>query len=202
MNVEMLRNGWLKSSRIILMMIRLDKLNSVMMGGLTMLYVAASYDKKELAYLLLQNGAAVDVNESHGGTPILSPLYQSGGLANEIVTMLYEWGASLEHRMQGEQKALVDKIRATTPMFKNEIIKRRCEITNLDQRKDLNGQTCIVAKYIAKKNRYKVTMEHAHETFLVGPNNLKRRDRTPNDPGYYITFEDGEYKRLTFASNE
>ena len=58
-------------------------------------------------------------------------------------------------------------------MFHNELVKRRCEIMNLNHRKDLIGQTCIVEKYIAKKDRYKVTTEHAHETFLVGRDNLK-----------------------------
>ena len=87
-------------------------------------------------------------------------------------------------------------------MFHNELVKRRCEIINLNQRKDLIGQTCIVEKYIAKKDRYKVTTEHAHETFLFGRDNLKRRDRTPDDHGYYVKFEDGKYKRHTFASNE
>ena len=96
----------------------------------------------------------------------------------------------------------MDAIIATTPMFQNELVKRRCEIVNLNKRKDLIGQTCVVEKYIAKKDRYKVTTEHANETFLVGRDNLKRRDRTPNDPGYYITFEGGEYKRHAFASNE
>ena len=96
----------------------------------------------------------------------------------------------------------MDALLATTPMFHNELVKRRCEIINLNHRKDLIGQTCIVEKYIAKKDRYKVTTEHTGETFLVGPDNLKRRDRTPDDPGYYVTFEEGEYKRHTFASNE
>ena len=54
----------------------------------------------------------------------------------------------------------------------------------------------------SQEGSVKVTTEHTHETFLVGRNNLERRDRTPDDPGYYVTFGDGEYKRHTFASNE
>jgi len=77
-------------------------------------------------------------------------------------------------------------------LFQNELVRRRCEIINLNQRKDLIGQTCIVEKFTAKKNWYKVTTEHTHETFLVGRDNLKRRDRTPDDPGYYVTFVDSE----------
>ena len=178
------------------------KVASEAVGGLTMLVITAVRGYKELASLLLQHGAAVDVYDSLGGTPILQCLRKSEGFVNETVTLLYEWGASLEHHMPGEMGSLADELCATTPMFKNELVKRRCELINLHQRKDLSGQTCLVEKYIAKKNRYKVTTEHAHETFLVGRDNLERRDRSPDDPGYYVTFEGGEYKRHTFASNE
>ena len=178
------------------------KLTSLAMGRRSMLHVAATYEKKELASLLLQYGVAVNVYDSLGTTPILSALLQSDGLANETATLLYEWGASLQHHLPGKDGAAIDAFLQTSPMFQNELVKSRCEIINLNQRKDLIGQTCIVEKFIAKKNRYKVTTEHARETFLVGRDNLKRRDRTPGDPGYYITFKDGDYKRHTFASNE
>ena len=182
------------------------KLTSEEMGGLTMLYSTSILGHKELTSLLLQYGAAVNAYDSLGGTPILHALLHNHVLANETAMetamLMYEWGASLEHHIPGEQGAAADVVLSKLPMFHNELVKRRCEIVNLDQRKDLIGQTCIVEKYIAKKDRYKVTTEHAHETFLVGPDNLKRRDRTPDDPGYYVTFQDGEYKRHTFASNE
>ena len=181
--------------------IKLIKLTSEGIGGINMLLVTVMRGFKELASLLLQQGAPVDAFDSHGTTPILAVL-MTARVLNETITLLYEWGASLEHHVPGEYGAKADAMLATTPMFQNELVKRRCEIINLNQRKDLIGQTCIVEKYIAKKDRYKVTTEHAHETFLVGPDNLKRRDRTPDDPGYYVTFKDGEYKRHTFASNE
>ena len=37
---------------------------------------------------------------------------------------------------------------------------------------------------------------------LVGPENLKRRDRTPDDCGYYISYENGRTTRRDFASKE
>ena len=179
-----------------------EKLNSVMIGGMTLLHMTAISRNKQLTCLLLQNGADVDPYDSNGGTPILHALRQGHGLTDEAVTLLYEWGASLQHHYGDLQRAHIDQMIATTPMFQNELVKRRCEIIDLNQRKDLIGQTCVVEKYIAKKDRYKVTTEHAHETFLVGRDNLKRRDRTPDDAGYYVTFEEGGYKRHTFASNE
>ncbi|EJK67134.1 hypothetical protein THAOC_11868 [Thalassiosira oceanica] len=170
--------------------------------GMTLLLTTALHGHKELASLLLQYGAAVDVYNSHGLPPVVLALKESCGLVDETVALLYEWGASLEHHVPGEDGAKWDINLQSLSMFHNEFIKRRCEIVNLNQRKDLIGQTCTVEKYIAKKDRYKVTTEHAHETFLVGRDNLKRRDRTPDDPGYYVTFEGGEYRRHTFASNE
>ncbi|EJK46091.1 hypothetical protein THAOC_35267 [Thalassiosira oceanica] len=173
--------------------------------GVTILHIAALRGHKELATLLLQHGAAVDVFDSDGLPPIVRVLMkhvkESRGIVDETVTLLYEWGASLEHHLPGRRGAIVDAFLQALPMFLDKLVRRRCEIINLNQRRDLIGQTCIVEKYIAKKDRYKVTTEHAHETFLVGRDNLKRRDRTPDDPGYYITFEDGECKRHTFASN-
>ena len=78
-------------------------------------------------------------------------LKKSPGFANETVTLLYEWGASLQHHVPGRKGACWNELLATTPMFYNKLVKRRCEIINLNQRKDLIGQTCIVEKYIAEK---------------------------------------------------
>ncbi|EJK46967.1 hypothetical protein THAOC_34345 [Thalassiosira oceanica] len=179
------------------------KLNCVYYGEATMLHITAMDRNTELATLLLQYGADIDAYDATGATSILKALRESGGIVNETVTLLYEWGASLEHHLTGEDGAKTNELLiAPTPMFQNGLVRRRCEIVELDLRKDLIGQTCIVEKYIAKKDRYKVTTEHARETFLVGRDNLKRRDRTPEDPGYYVTFEDWVYKRHTFESNE
>ena len=37
---------------------------------------------------------------------------------------------------------------------------------------------------------------------LISPANLKRRDRTPNDCGYYITLRKGRVIRKNFATKE
>ena len=63
----------------------------------------------------------------------------------------------------------------------------------------MNGKTCVVEKYITKKDKYKIIFEGSGNAALVGPNNLKRRDRTPLDCGYYITFENGRMSRREFA---
>ena len=73
---------------------------------------------------------------------------------------------------------------------------------NLPNHPQLNGKTCVVEKYITKKDRYKIIFEGSGNAALVGPNNLKRRDRTPLDCGYYITFKNGKMSRREFATKE
>ena len=79
---------------------------------------------------------------------------------------------------------------------------RRCEVINLPNHPHLNGKTCVVEKYITKKDKYKIIFEGSGNAALVGPNNLKRRDRTPLDCGYYISFKNGKMSRREFATKE
>ena len=162
-------------------------------GSLTLLEAAVANIDKEphIPQFLLQMGANCDHRNSFGSTPfeLTSKYYgvQPTPHRNELLKAFLEWGGGTNEADAGEAK----------------FVGRRCEIVNLDHRKDLVGQTCLVRKFIAKKNRFKITTEHSKETFLVGPDNLKRRDRTPDDPGYFITCgEDGKWKRHDFSSNE
>ena len=79
---------------------------------------------------------------------------------------------------------------------------RRCEVINLPNHPQLNGKACVVEKYITKKDKYKIIFEGSGDAALVGPNNLKRRDRTPLDCGYFITFKNGRMSRREFATKE
>ena len=163
-------------------------------------------ERKDFTALLLQSGATVDAYDAMGYTPFHQRLINTTDEEHDnmhmdkVAKLLYEWGASAKE--QGLRGTALGPVARNVPLIQSEYGGRRCELVNLNQRKDLIGQTCVVEKFIARKNRYKVTTEHTHETFLVGPDNLKRRDRTPEDPGYYVTFEGGEFERHTFASNE
>jgi hypothetical protein len=79
---------------------------------------------------------------------------------------------------------------------------RRCEIINLPNQPGLIGKTCVVEMYLPNKSRYKVIFEATKEVGHVGPQNLIRRDRTPDDCGYYINYNNGKTTRHEFASNE
>lgn len=175
----------------------------------TLLHLATvRSEKTDFPTLLLQFGASVDAFDATGTTPFLYNLMSMSPdrrdmRMDRVGKLLYEWGASAtEDDWKGDQDIALDEIIDTVPLLQSALGGRRCELINLTQRKDLIGQTCVVEKFVAKKNRYKVTTEHTSETFLVRPDNLKRRDRTPEDPGHYVTFEDGVFNHHTFASNE
>ncbi|EJK62332.1 hypothetical protein THAOC_17061 [Thalassiosira oceanica] len=67
----------------------------------------------------------------------------------------------------------------------------------------INGKTCVTDEYLPDSNEYKVTLETKSKDVLVlSPDNLTRRDRTPQDCGYYIEFKNGRTIRHDFDSNE
>ena len=61
-----------------------------------------------------------------------------------------------------------------TKLISSEIGGRRCEVINLPNHPQLNGKTCVVEKYIAKKDKYKIIFEGSDNAALVGPNSAKQ----------------------------
>ena len=60
----------------------------------------------------------------------------------------------------------------------------------------------MVEEYIEESNQYRITMEFTNEVLLLGADILKRRDRTPQDPGYYVECKNNRLIRRDFESNE
>lgn len=155
----------------------------------TLLKKAAFEGNSDLVSILLQFGADLDPEDAFGSTPIGSACLKPQ--LDHIVRLLLEWGAG-----NGDNSFLSDcalhcgKTKLST-LLGSDLGGRRCEIIDMEKRTDLNGMTGIAEKYLAGKDRYKVVMEITGETFLVSTHHLKRRDRTPLDCGYYITFERG-----------
>ena len=88
-------------------------------------------------------------------------------------------------------------------LIESELNGRRCEIINLTSRPELNGKTCVVDEYLPNSRQYKVTLEtKTKEVLILDPEYLKRRDRTPQDCGYYIEFKNGRTIRHDFDSSE
>ena len=87
--------------------------------------------------------------------------------------------------------------------MESELGGRRCEIINISSRTELNGKTYVSDEYLPTSNQYKVTLEtKSKEVLVLDPDNLKRRDRTPQDCGYYVEFKNGRTIRHDFDSSE
>jgi len=179
----------------------------------TLVHLAVYRDNSDLLSILLQYGADVNAPDAKG----MNPLILASTTGVEQANILLEWGAEMilpgfdshaqEKLKLSNKEAFIritkksgnDKL---TNLISSEFGGRRCEVINLPNHPQLNGKTCVVEKYIMKKEKYKIIFEGSGNAALVGPNNLKRRDRTPLDCGYYITFKNGKVSRREFATKE
>ncbi|EJK58238.1 hypothetical protein THAOC_21655, partial [Thalassiosira oceanica] len=125
-----------------------------------------------------------------------------------MIRLLLSWGASFFPGRECSREGFISDARKhgrheLANLLESELGGRRCEIVNLSARPELNGKTCVVDEYLPACDHYKVTLETKSEDVLVlGPKNLKRRDRTPQDCGYYIEFKNGRTIRHDFDSSE
>jgi ankyrin repeat protein len=171
----------------------------------TLLLGAVWNNNSDLISILLQLGADVDAVATIGGTPlsIVAPRPDHNAQAR----LLLEWGAEISNCATMSKDDFIELILSygntkLASLLKSEFGGRRCEIINLPKHPDLIGKTCVVENYLPNKGRYRVIFEISKEVGLVGPENLKRRDRTPDDCGYYITHKNGRTTRQEFASKE
>jgi len=192
------------------------RLNARYLGNLnsTLAHLAVHTANSDLLSILLQYGADFNALDAAGCNPLI---LAATNHSFEQAKILLEWGAemSLPHSFSHLQEkiGLSDKetfIQACIMVGDNKVANlvssefggRRYEVINLPNHPQLNGKTCVVEKYIAKKSKYKIIFEGSGNAALVGPNNLKRRDRTPLDCGYYISFKNGKMSRREFATRE
>ena len=185
------------------------KLNARYLSHLnsTLVHLAIHAKNSDLLSILLQYGADVNALDGNGWNGLVN----SAKSGFEQAKILLEWGAEISlprdvvNTVQEERgvtdtdrelfveiiKGLGDTTKLTN-LVSSEFGGRRCEVINLPNHPQLNGKACVVEKYITKKEKYKIIFEGSGNAALVGPNNLKRRDRTPLDCGYYISFENGK----------
>ena len=172
------------------------------------LSAAATYNELTLMTLLLQLGADIDYRAINGLTTIGFVLTLKDD-ANKRVRLLLSWGATFfpggchSTREDCISKARKKGAHDLATLMESELGGRRCEIVNVLSRPELNGKTCVAHEYLPDSNQYRVTLETKRkEGLLISPDNLKRRDRTPQDCGYYIDFKDGRAIRHDFDSSE
>ena len=191
---------------------RVNAISSAERMGVSALTVASMYSHLTLVTLLLQLGADVDFRNSQGFTAI-TLVFSSGMLTkvsgvNDTVRLLLSWGASFFPQAGCSRESRISTAREhgaheLANLLESELGGRRCEIVNHSSRPELNGKTCVADEYLPDSNQYKVTLEtKCKEVLVLGPDNLKRRDRTPQDCGYYIEFKNGRTIRHDFDSSE
>ena len=175
------------------------------------LAVASVSGRRESMTFLLQQGANVNTRDSRGGTAfsmMFTPRPLESGFANEGTRLLLSWGASFFPDDGVSRENCISLARKydrheIADLLESELGGRRCEITKLSSRPQLNGKTCVVDEYLPDSNQYKVTLEtKSKEVLVLSSDNLKRRDRTPQDCGYYLEFKNDRTIRHDFDSNE
>ncbi|EJK73985.1 hypothetical protein THAOC_04366, partial [Thalassiosira oceanica] len=180
-------------------------------GNAGLLHLAVLKKQLDLMSYLLLNGADVNILESRGSSVLTSSCLDRNN-PSETVRLLLSWGA--EHIVKGERVTKEGKLVLRqeidakgnveiSNLISAELGGRRCEIVSAPStRDDLVGKTCVVDEYIKESDQYKVRMEFTNEELLLGVNNLRRRDRTPQDPGYYVVCKNNRLIRRDFKSNE
>ncbi|EJK49545.1 hypothetical protein THAOC_31567 [Thalassiosira oceanica] len=190
---------------------RANAISSADMTSMPALCVAAGLDQLALMTILLQLGADVDSIDCAGYTAI-STMFTREELAKQGVSdrvgLLLSWGASFFPGDRSSKELCICEARKCgrpklANLLESELGGRRCQIFNLSTQPELNGKTCVADEYLHESNRYRVTLETKSKKVLVlCPDNLKRRDRTPQDCGYYIEFKNGRTIRHDFDSSE
>ncbi|EJK58393.1 hypothetical protein THAOC_21484, partial [Thalassiosira oceanica] len=187
-----------------------DRVNAISCeASIPPLSLTSMYNHLTLMVLLLQLGANVDARDVSGNTAIsyaMVNIKKENGI--KMVRVLLSWGASFfpgdDHsREECIRKARICGRLELASLLESELGGRRCEIINLSSQPELNGKTCVADEYLPDSNQYKVTLEtKSKEVLVLGPDNLKRRDRTPQDCGYYVEFKNGRAIRHDFDSSE
>ncbi|EJK77733.1 hypothetical protein THAOC_00415 [Thalassiosira oceanica] len=177
-----------------------DRVNAISRPGL-MAYVDIRDSQGATAIALVvagQSSAFVLVGQTPAATR---------GAVNKMAKLLLSWGATFihdgderKHRLSIAREWGYHKL---ADLLESKLGGRRCKIVNLSARPELNGKTCVADEYLPDSNEYTVTLEtKSKDVLILSPDNLKRRDRTPRDCGYYIEFKNGRTIRHDFDSNE
>lgn len=193
-----------------------ERVNAKLLRGCNtcLLFTAAASQQHDLMSYLLLNGADVNLLDTHGESVLPIVCHGDEQDQSKSVRLLLSWGAEIFSKgekisSQEGKLAWWDDNRgcqtvALNLLLSSKLSGRRCEIVGAlpTLMSDLVGKTCVVKAYIKESNQYKVTMEFTDEVLLLGADNLKRRDRTPQDPGYYVECQNNRLIRRDFKSNE
>ena len=150
----------------------------------TLVHLAVHTADSDLLSILLQYGADVHALNAKGWNPFMV----ASADRFEQAKILLEWGVEITlprsfPQYQKDSEVLIDRelfiitMKTTgdnelANLISSEFGGRRCEVINLPNHPQLNGKTCVVEKYIMKKEKYKIIFQGSGNAALVGPNNL------------------------------
>jgi len=152
----------------------------------TLVHLAIDIANSDLLSILLQYGADVNALDAQGWNPLLIASTKMVNLGHDIdqAKILLEWGAeiilpravilSYQNESESNKDAFIRMANQAfgenklTKLISSEFGGRRCEVINLPNHPHLNGKTCVVEKYITKKEKYKITFEGSGNAALVG----------------------------------
>lgn len=189
-------------------------------GCSSLLLLALINGHYDLASTLLQLGANVNAKDSSGCSPLTLALGMviistHGNEGIKVAKLLLEWSGEIESPFTKEEYiyeikkvsqschySLANPMQSFANLLQSRLGGRRCEILNMTNHAYLNGKTCVTDKYLPETNHYEVTIESSKELLTISAENLKRRDRTPEECGYFIELKHGRTVRRDFASKE
>jgi hypothetical protein len=167
---------------------RLNARTSPQTGDCSLVNATVVFDaNSSVMEMLLQWGADVDPKDCFGITPLCNACRMLKGDAP--ARRLLQWGASkdpLNGALDLAQRAQEHGKTELAHLLQTRLGGRRCELVGLSRCAELNGLTGIAGRYDADLDQYTLTtMEGSNQEVQVqvAGIHLKRRDRTPEDPG-------------------
>jgi len=129
---------------------------------MALLHICQEEDNVNLASILLQRGADVEVKDSQAATMFVRNIAYGQGSFESCGKLALEWGATTTgHAIDLLEKLESDADPSFATLLKSQFGLRRCEIMGLGSRPDLNGNTCVVKGYLPETDEYEVAMEHS-----------------------------------------
>jgi hypothetical protein len=166
---------------------RLNSRTSPQTGDCSLVNATVVFDaNSSIMEMLLQWGANVDPKDCFGITPLCNACRMLKGDAP--ARLLLQWGASkdpMNGALDLAQRAQEHGKTELSQLLQTRLGGRRCELVGLSRCAELNGLTGIAGRYDADLDQYTLTttMEGTNQEVQVAGVHLKRRDRTPEDPG-------------------
>lgn len=111
----------------------------------------------DLASILLQLGAHVNIKYCSGMTPLLA-LVKRTKYNTKIFRLLLEWDGENESNLKEDcmKHAHQEALYKLASLLRSELEGRRCEIINMTTRVDLNDKACVADIYLPDTNQYKL----------------------------------------------